>query len=213
MTKLKIKEIPTLKQLYDMTDKMFVCVGTNITKLKTDYFNYINHPNIKCTDSVKISCNIPLVFQKIKYNGCYYVDGAMVNNFAVDYANKKTNKILGIYLPNTKPPSAEEFGGYLASIIMTMQAEMNRVRMRDIGDNVTIVTICGEKGDMLEVSMSSDKKMKMFLTGYKIGKMKDSDELIQVEDWEPSSSGKSEFNPNKWNIDGWEGEWDDFDLD
>ena len=159
---IKIKlggEIPTLEQLYNITKKELTCVVTNVTERKVEYFNHKNHPNLKCTDAVKISCNIPLMFQKIRYNNSYYCDGAMLNNFAVDYVDKKTNKILGIYLPNSDPPSDEGIGGYLGHIVLSMQDEMYRVRLRNIGDNATIVVIYGDKNDgVMEVNIASGKK-------------------------------------------------------
>ena len=210
MIKTKLEgKIPTLEQLYNITKKELTCVSTNVTERKADYFNHKDHPNLKCTDAVKMSCNIPLVFQKIRYNNCYYVDGAMLNNFAIDYADKKTNNILGIYLPNNDPPSDEGIGGYLGHIVLSMQDEMNRVRLRNIGDNVTIVVIYSDKNDgMIEVNISSKKKMKMFLDGIKAGKIVDSEEFIQIEGLEDMPSGVSDtsekfrFDPDEWN-DGW----------
>jgi predicted acylesterase/phospholipase RssA len=206
----KLGEVPTLERLYEITKKKLICVVTNVTERKVEYFNHENHPNLKCTDAVKMSCNIPLVFQKIRYNGCYYVDGAMLNNFAIDYADKKTNRILGIYLPNHDPPSDESFGGYLGHIIISMQDEMNRVRLRNIEDNVTIVVIYSEKNDgMIEVNISSNKKMGMFLDGIKAAKIKDTEEYIRVEgiDNTQSTSEKFKFDPEEWNEE-WNEEWD-----
>jgi predicted acylesterase/phospholipase RssA len=211
MIKAKLGEVPTLERLYEITKKELVCVATNVTKRKVDYFNHKDHPKLKCTDAVKMSCNIPLMFQKIKYNNCYYVDGAMLNNFAVDYVDKKTNKILGIYLPNNDLPSDEGLGGYLGHIVLSMQDEMNRVRLRNIGNNVTLVVIYGEKNDgMMEVNIVSKKKMKMFLDGIKAGKIKDSEEFIQVEGLEDMPSRESNTSKNsKSNPNGWDDGWDD----
>ncbi len=204
---IKIKlggEIPTLEQLYNITKKELTCVVTNVTERKVEYFNHKNHPNLKCTDAVKMSCAIPLMFQKIRYNNSYYCDGAMLNNFAIDYVDKKTNKILGIYLPNNDPPSDEGLGGYLGHIVLSMQDEMYRVRLRNIGDNATVVVIYGDKNDgVMEVNIQSSKKMKMFLDGIKAGKIKDSEEFIRVEGLEDSTSEKFKFEPNEWN-DGWD---------
>nr|QBK86147.1 MAG: patatin-like phospholipase [Marseillevirus LCMAC101] len=211
--KLNVKEIPTLEQLYETTKKELICVTTNISERRVEYFNHKDHPNLKCTDAVKMSCNIPLMFQKIRYNNCYYVDGAMVNNFAVDHVDKKTNKILGIYLPNNDPPSDEGLGGYLGHIILSMQDEMYRVRSRNIGDNITVIVIYGEKNDgMMEVNISSEKKMKMFLDGIKVGKIKDSEEFIQVEGLEDPNLDKFKFDPKEWNA-GWSDDSDYLDPD
>jgi len=220
---IKVKlgnEIPTLERLYEITKKELICVATNVTERKVEYFDHKNHPKLKCTDAVKMSCSIPLMFQKIRYNNCYYVDGAMLNNFAVDYADKKTNKILGIYLPNIDPPSDEGFGGYLGHIIISMQDEMNRVRLRNIGDNVTIVVIYSEKNDgVTELNISSNKKMRMFLDGIKAAKIKDTEEYILVEGLENIQpvSEKFKFDPDHLydkSDDNWDDVWNnDWDFD
>ncbi len=213
LIKVKLDEVPTLEQLYEITKKELICVATNVTERRVEYFNHKDHPKLKCTDAVKMSCNIPLMFQKIRYNNCYYVDGAMLNNFAIDYVDKKTNRILGIYLPNNDPPSDEGFGGYLGHIVLAMQDEMYRVRLRNIEDNSTVVVIYGEKNDgTMEVNIPSNKKMKMFLDGIKAAKIKDSEEFIRIEGLEVSTSEKFKFDPGKWN-DEWNDEWDTADLD
>ena len=216
LIKTKLDEVPTLEQLYETTRKELICVATNVTERRVEYFNHKDHPKLKCTDAVKMSCNIPLMFQKIRYNSCYYVDGAMLNNFAIDYVDKKTNRILGIYLPNNDSPSDEGLGGYLGRIILSMQDEMYRVRIRNIGDNVTLVVIYGEKNhSMMEVNIPSNKKMKMFLDGIKAGKIKDSEEFIRVEglkDALSNTSDKFKFDPKEWN-DGWSDDSDYLELD
>ena len=212
-TKLNVVEIPTLEQLYEITKKELTCVVTNVTERRVEYFNHKTHPNLKCTDAVKMSCNIPLMFQKIRYNNCYYVDGAMVNNFAIDYADKKTNRILGIYIPNNDLPSDEGLGGYLGHIILSMQDAMYQVRMRGVGDNSTIIVIHSEKNSgMMEVNIASNKKMRMFLDGIKAAKIKDSEQLIHVEGLDLPNLEKFKFVPtdqtaDEWNNDVWDREW------
>ena len=99
-----------------------------------------------------------------------------------------------------------------------MQYEMNRVRLRNIGDNVTIVVIYSEKNNSVtEVNISSNKKMKMFLDGIKSAKIKDTEEYILVEGLENIQpvSEKFKFEPDhrydksddNWD-DGWNNDWD-----
>ena len=42
--------------------------GSCIDNFKSYYFNYKNSPNMKIIDAIVISCNIPLIFNPIKYN-------------------------------------------------------------------------------------------------------------------------------------------------
>ena len=109
ITEEKIGFIPTLKELYDVFGKEIVCVVHNLScnpyenEKETIYMNYKSHPNLSCIEAIKMSSNIPFVFEKYIYDKNYYVDGGLSDNYPVEYAcSQYTNKnILGIAVHNS----------------------------------------------------------------------------------------------------------------
>ena len=74
----------TLKQLYDTFNKELICTTFNLSKQTTEYLSYKTHPDLLCVDALRMSSNIPLYFDKFKFNDDYYIDGGITNNFPIN---------------------------------------------------------------------------------------------------------------------------------
>ena len=92
--KLGIEDI-NFKNLHQVTKKNLVIIGTNFSKCSEEAFSWERTPTMSVITAVRISCSIPVFFTPVFYNGCYYVDGGVKNNFPINYCNKKTT--LGLY--------------------------------------------------------------------------------------------------------------------
>ncbi len=44
----KLGFIPTLEELYEMTNKVIIITVSNITKMKCEYYSYKTKPNLSC---------------------------------------------------------------------------------------------------------------------------------------------------------------------
>jgi NTE family protein len=86
----------TFEELYNITNKELYIIGTNCTKNIEEIFSYNTTPNMSILIAIKISIAVPLYFQPILYNNCYYLDGALINNFPINHCNEE--KTLGLYL-------------------------------------------------------------------------------------------------------------------
>jgi NTE family protein len=85
----KYETIPTLKEIHTIFDRIFMCCSYNLTKHKLVYLDYLSYPNLQCTEAIKMSCLIPMLFQKYTYSDCLYIDGGIQDNFPVEYIEKK----------------------------------------------------------------------------------------------------------------------------
>jgi predicted acylesterase/phospholipase RssA len=101
MTLEKCGQLFTLQKLKETYNKTLVCVTYNMTKNITEYLDYKSYPDLPCLTAIRMSCNIPLIFDRFKYMNCYYIDGGLVNNFAIDEAHKYGNNVLGLNLDNS----------------------------------------------------------------------------------------------------------------
>jgi len=97
----KFGYIPNLKQLYEITGLKLVCVTANLDKETAEYMSYETEPHLPVVDAVMYSMNIPIIFYKLKYMGCVYVDGALANPYPVDIFDDGKTAILGLYIEST----------------------------------------------------------------------------------------------------------------
>ena len=84
----KTKKEVTLSEFANIFGTDLTIVGSNISKKKCVYFNHVSHPNMSIALCLQISCNIPFIFQAIKFNDEYYVDGAVFDMFPYEFALK-----------------------------------------------------------------------------------------------------------------------------
>ena len=96
----KIGFLPTLKDIHDKFNKNLICCTYNITLNRTEYISYENNPDLPCIIALKMSSNLPLIFENFLYNGNLYIDGGIGDNFPIDIGDKIGKKILGIIINN-----------------------------------------------------------------------------------------------------------------
>ena len=81
----------TFKELYQKTNIILTLTAVNLTKGIVEYFNYISNPNMSVLLALRMSMNIPLIYEPIKYNDNLYIDGALLDPFPIYYF-KNTEK-------------------------------------------------------------------------------------------------------------------------
>jgi len=86
-------QIPTLLDIKLKYGKEIIYTVFNMTNNKLEYLNYLNSPDLLVTQACAISSCLPLVFNPIEYNKCYYIDGGVKSNYPIekthDYLNKQ----------------------------------------------------------------------------------------------------------------------------
>ena len=51
-----------------------------------------------CLIALRMSANLPLIFEPYKYNRSCYLDGGIIDNFPIEIGKRIGTKILGIYI-------------------------------------------------------------------------------------------------------------------
>lgn len=180
----KLGRVPTLKELKEITGKTLVVTGTNISKMSADYYTPVTKPNLSCVNAIRISCNLPLIFQKLRYNNDYCVDGGFVDNFPIAYVDNGRNKILGVVVSGNNVSIPEDiFLGYIYRLLIIPINTVTHLRCSNLGSNVTLVKISCENIPIFQMSLSKDEKLDMFIRGYNEAKHIDSIELLEVKGW------------------------------
>lgn len=104
MLKKKYNKDITLKEMYDKTGIDFQIFATNLNKYKLTKFNYIQTPDLKVTDAIRMSISIPFIFTINKFNletlemgsGDTYVDGGLINNYPINEFKDSLSNLLGL---------------------------------------------------------------------------------------------------------------------
>ena len=176
MTIDKIGYIPTFKDIKDKFNKEFICVTYNITENITEYISYQNYPALPCLIGIRMSSNLPLIFENFKYGNSFYLDGGLTNTFPIDIAIKKgSKKILGIY---NKPQEfsftkSTEFNvlEYMYKIMSVPITEMNKNKIQALPkDNIDIINIEEHEVNMFNFNISTREKLELFSKGYQIAR-------------------------------------------
>jgi predicted acylesterase/phospholipase RssA len=184
LVKRKLGCIPTLGKLKEMTGKRLCTSGANVTNISEEIYTPETHPNLGALQAVTISCNLPLIFQRLKYRDSFVIDGGLINNFPWDYISEGLHT-LGVLIEvgNDCSFPDDEFLGYVYRTMMIPATILSELRCQMASPNINIVKVRWKGGTVLQFNMDPDVKMDMFLSGYKAGEEAEKTKYIIVEGW------------------------------
>lgn len=188
LVKQKFGKVPTLAELKKMTGKRFACSAVNITLKKLIYITSESHPNMECTEPCKLSSKLPVVFERISYEGCFYEDGGLADNFPIAALKNKKGHILGLVISSSELYGYDSFPfiGYLYTLIMLPINTMTSLRVANLPLEVKDIKIVSMDFDDVSViggDIGSDKKMDMFIRGYKEAELEGRKICLYLEKW------------------------------
>jgi predicted patatin/cPLA2 family phospholipase len=168
----KIGRFLTLGKLKEIYGKTLICVSYNMTTCVTEYIGPENYPDLPCLTALRMSSNIPLVFDRFKYMDNYYIDGGLVDNFAIIKGEEIGNRVFGLYLKIDESSLQDDpEDGVLSYFIRllqipVLQSTKNKVAM--ITDKSTVIGIAGGKlKNMLDFDVKMKSRFDMFSKGYR----------------------------------------------
>lgn len=169
MTIDKIGYLPTFKDIKEKYEKELICVTYNLTDNKTEYLSYENNPNLPCLIGIKMSSNLPLIFEKFKYNNNFYIDGGISDDFAIDIGDKMGNKILGIVITidnNSFSSEGETILEYIYKLIFIPIAQSMESKINNVSNNCKIIKLSYNKLKFFNFNVNSKEKLDIFSIGY-----------------------------------------------
>lgn len=166
----KVGKIPTMKELFEMTHVMFIVCITNYTKMCEEIYTHETKPNLSCINAVKISCNLPFVFGRIKYNGDYVGDGGVLNNVPHKYISEHSRKMLCLVTSgDDQHTDADTLYSYFYKLMMTPITYITDIHCGTIRPSADLVKIHYAKG-AIQKSVTLEDAMEMFSIGYESAK-------------------------------------------
>jgi predicted acylesterase/phospholipase RssA len=97
-SKFNVKDI-TFEELFNLTNKKLIIIGTNLTKFEEVVFSVDKTPSFSVIDAVRISISVPLIFTPVIINDEMFVDGCLVNNFPINHCPE--DHTIGLYIKFT----------------------------------------------------------------------------------------------------------------
>ena len=158
----------TFLELYKLTQKNLLIIGTNFTYAREEVFSHNTTPDMSVVTAVRISMSIPVFFTPVLYNNCYYVDGSITNNFPIKHCDKYTT--IGLYIRNNNDTCNNEITSIVSIIIGCMNIISDTINHKDINMCDNIVQIDNYKHEFINFDFTIETKMKLLKLGHTYAK-------------------------------------------
>lgn len=172
MTIAKIGYLPTLKDIKEKFGKNLIIVTHNITEDKSEYLSHKNFPELPCLVALRMSANIPLVFDHYRYGHSFYIDGGISDNFAIQLGDKIGEKVIGINLVSkTNDLSVEiseiETLDYFYKLLFIPVCNAIAYKIDQASEKCDIINLKPTTNiKFFDFSVNFKLKMEMFSSGY-----------------------------------------------
>ena len=167
----KIGQFITLGKLKELYGKTLICVAYNMTTCCTEYLGPDNYPDLPCITALRMSSNIPLIFDRFMYMDQYYIDGGVSDNFPIKKGEEIGEKVLGIHLKisekSLQDNPEEGLIYYFLRLLQIPIIQSTKYKVESAGDKCTIIPVnTGELKASFEFDVKSKLRLDMFSAGY-----------------------------------------------
>jgi NTE family protein len=170
MTVDKTGKVLLIKDLKNVYGKNFTCITYNASKSKQEVINHETNPDLPCLTALRMSSNIPIIFEPYKFGDSYYVDGGLSNNFPVDIGEELGNRVVAVSVksPTTIDIEKADIMEYLNKMLLIVLNEATNCKNKYKRKNTDIIEIlCGDKAvKIYEFTIDSKMKLDFFSHGY-----------------------------------------------
>lgn len=170
MTIEKLGYLPTLQDLKQKYGKTLICVTYNLTEEKAEYLSPETTGELPCITALRMSSNLPFVFDQFKYGNSFYLDGGISDNFAIDIGDKLGKKIIGILIV----PESENFNNepdanileFIYKLMFIPICQAIDYKIENVSEKCKIIKLKYSKIKFFNFALSSRTKFEMFSSGY-----------------------------------------------
>lgn len=161
----------TFMDLAKLTGKNLVVCVSNLTDEKEEFFGLDSKPNMSVINALRISCSIPLIFNPVTLDDKIYLDGAVYNNFPMNYFknSNKLHDVLGINVSVHNYKKTDNILAYLLYIVFSLVAKVQLSNYDNEERNVVTINIDTVKWimfDELKIRYPKDEIDMMMEKGY-----------------------------------------------
>lgn len=155
----------TMKEFYDYFGKTLLFTTYNYSKSQIEYLSHTSHPNLPCLTALRMSSNLPLIFDQCIYKGDVYIDGGVGDNFPIQLANTP-ERVLGIYVSHAKKSTkSHSLFAYINEILFIPIYSSVEYKAKRFENDATIVEI-KIKSSHFDFDFSQVSQSNLFIHGY-----------------------------------------------
>lgn len=158
---------PTFAELYQKTNISLIVNAVALDEFELYFFGNSETPNMKVVKAIRASISVPGLFIPVRYDSHIFVDGALLNNFPIDYFSQDINdlSILGICFDQVvKPPGITGLTGINSYIYSVMGCVMNKmVKLRESKINYKTKIIAIHTGEISAFQSVLDRTKRLYL--------------------------------------------------
>lgn len=167
----KIGMLLTLGKLKEKFGKTLICTTYNMTVCTVEHLGPDNYPDLPCLTALRMSCNVPIVFDRFKYMDNFYIDGGVIENFSIKKACEIGKKVLGInFIINENLLKDEPSQGmlfYILKLLYTQMVTLSKLSISNIKEKCDVVNISDKLGtNFLDLNVDYKIRLEMFSDGY-----------------------------------------------
>ena len=181
MTIDKLGYLPTFEDIHKKYNKTLICVTYNLTDNKTEYISHETHPQLPCLIALKMSSNLPLIFENYKYGNKFYIDGGISDNFAIDIGDKKGDKVLGLVISSNNESfntgSDSNILEYIYKLIFIPISQSTEYKIQHATKKCKIIRLDYDKLKFFTFNINSKEKLDIFSSGYEQFKIQFNNDL------------------------------------
>lgn len=170
MTLQKIGRFLTLGKLKEIYGKTLICVTYNMTVCITEYIGPDNYPDLPCLTALRMSSNLPLIFDRFKYMDNYYIDGAFSDNFPILKGQEIGKKVLGLFVKiNEKSLQDDPEDGIITYFLRLLQipmAQSTKDKNNLATEKCDLIGIDTDMRNFTDFDIKSKMRLDMFSKGY-----------------------------------------------
>jgi hypothetical protein len=168
---LKLGYLPTFGDLLKRLHKHIIitayCLSESDPQKSKVYFDPISYSEMPIIEAVILSCNIPGIFQRAKWNDKIWVDGAYTSLFPIEALETVCPKhcpILGLML-KSEAVDMDTLAGYFYAVMSI--PFRNRIDLSGLRSDIQIVEISSQKNvrsvmSSINFSSTNQEKITMF---------------------------------------------------
>ena len=167
----KVHKIPTMKELYDLYGKSLKMIAFNYTLRKEEILCHETHPDLSVLDALRMTSNVPFVFENFHRNNHYYFDGFITSNFPICHCDMETDTIVGIdcirgnWWEDDNEKEIDSFKIFWNLFILpfyNIQNQRNKVNIKDS----TVFRLSLKDLSIFDFEFSNKRLLDVFSVGY-----------------------------------------------
>lgn len=167
----KIGKLLTLAKLKEEFGKTLICTTYNATLCKTEYLGPDNYPDLPCLTALRMSGNLPLIFDRFKYMDNFYLDGGISDNFSIAKGVEIGTNVIGVYLEVDEQTLRDEpedgMINYFFRLLQIPILQATRYKVDLVKNQCVVIPIRGKKlGNTMSFDINSKDRLDMFSAGY-----------------------------------------------